>query len=94
MKKFNNDALNLQLAITSEINELLKTRGVNVSSLNVDLKTISKKKNNFNNDDNIVYLEGEIKIHISSKLNKDNVYKFNTEETEEEGLLDEDYIDR
>lgn len=90
--KFNNDALNLQLRITSEINELLKNRGINVSALKVDLKTTTKKKSSLSSDEKVVFLEGEIAISINSKLNKENVFKFSGDEEDE--TLDDDYISR
>ena len=92
-KKFNNAALNLQLSIVAEISEMLKNRGVNINSLNVDLKSIKKKKKvSGKEDQEIVNVNGKIIIEINSSLNeKTSVYKMDEEEEEDE-TLDEDYL--
>ena len=92
-KVYTNSALSLQLQLVSEIGELLKNRGVNISSLKVDLKAVKKKKKVFNRDDkDIIVIEGDIYLSINSKLNeKNSVYKFSEEDEDEKEVLQDDY---
>lgn len=89
MEKFDNSAYNLQLRITSEINELLKNRGVTVSQLKVEIYT-KKTKSSFDNKE-VIHLDGNISLKISAAMNKKNLYKFEDGDEEDE-IIDEDYI--
>lgn len=91
-KSYDNDAVNLQLALINEINELLKSRNVKVSQLKVDIKALKKKTDGKLLKQKRVFLEGTIFLKIDSEFNPNNsIYNF-TDDLEEEELLDEDYL--
>lgn len=89
-----NSTVQLKLKLLTEIAELLKARKVNISELDIKLKTYTKKKPRarLSPIKNVV-VEGEILIKISARVNPDMNLEVNAFTEEDDEMLDEDYLD-
>ena len=90
--KYDNDALNIQLKLTTEINELLKTRGINVSELNVKLRTYTKDNKKVLKNTKEVWVSGDIQFKIDGRLNKEK-QKFDLVDGDDSFYIGDDDLD-
>jgi hypothetical protein len=90
-KKYNNNAINLQLEIMQEINRILHAKKVVVTGLDVNIKTFTKdKKNKIGKDSKEVNLTGTVKYTFDSRLNADTQrFSFGNED-EDDGFISSD----